>query len=524
MRRIFSLLCFCPVSDKEDTGKPKAEKKKNKKKWWKRSEKGMKAQSVSAEEPATTTICAEEQTVPTTGKAVALTITDGVHTHDGTEHKALFSDLTLSHTPSHPPSVFPSAPAPSEPGGRSEVKVVGWFSERYNSFIKFLEEHLSQNETKSDRLAHTLLGLQNFIKDIKREGCWMPNVTTHLLSCLVDLHSARDSGSSKQKTGLLKTLKKSISQNCRDFCGYEQQDAHEFLSAFLSQMKEEGFILSTIYGQHPYTCPIKANFEFDLLSTRTCLSCGARVSKTESYNSLCVDLVPGGSVQDSLALYFKVCEVECQCYVCFGQLASVEQKLQSLPRVLVLQLKRFSLNSRLKLVKLLDTLQISPLLSLQTQSKTNTCRSGMHRAASTRTLHEVSLHLDLLSPPCTSTPKLVLTHGDSQEPSPSKGDAVPVTAEKKLTSVECGAEDSVDQDSYTVNEPSGIYDYGLTSVLSHIGSSMCHGHYISNSADQNGNWLSYDDKMVKQTDLESVLSLRANCAYLLFYEHRGAGK
>ncbi|KAJ8380911.1 hypothetical protein SKAU_G00016890 [Synaphobranchus kaupii] len=64
----------------------------------------------------------------------------------------------------------------------------------------------------------------------------------------------------------------------------------------------------------------------------TVLGYGDKVSKTESYNCLSVDLVPEGSVRDSLALYFKVCEVECQCHWCYGQLASLEQKLQSLPR------------------------------------------------------------------------------------------------------------------------------------------------------------------------------------------------
>ncbi|XP_035290789.1 ubiquitin carboxyl-terminal hydrolase 37-like [Anguilla anguilla] len=244
----------------------------------------------------------------------------------------------------------------------------------------------------------SLFSLQIFSQDIRgEEGCWRSNLTA-LLKCLADLHSARASHS-RQKISLLKTLKQTIATNFSDFCGTEQQDAHEFLSVLLSQLKEEGVSLRTREGLHPYTCSIEANFEFDLLTTRTCLSCGEKVRRTESYNCLSVDLVPGGSVQDSLALYFKGYEVECRCQWCSGQLATVEPTLQSLPRVLVVQLKRFSFNSRGNLVKLHDRLHISPQLSLQVHSTANVRLPG--------------------------TAKPHLTHGDFCETYPSPGGAVP---------------------------------------------------------------------------------------------------
>ncbi|KAG5832323.1 hypothetical protein ANANG_G00289880 [Anguilla anguilla] len=379
----------------------------------------------------------------------------------------------------------------------AEVKATGWFGRLCYSLKKFVKERTGEDETQNKRLVYTVLGLpnlrnmcymnatlqslfslQDFMEDVRREE------SSRLMKCVAELHAARRCGSSNKKTDLLKTLKKSVSENCRDFCGHEQQDAHEFLNVLMSQMKEEGSILSTADGLHPYTCPVEANFEFDLLSCRTCLSCGETVHKMESYNSLSVDLVSGGSVEDSLALYFMDYEVECQCSVCFAQLAIVEQKLQSLPRVLVLQLKRFTFNSKLTLVKLQDTLEIPPVLSLQDHSDATA------------------------------------TYGDCHEPSSSKGDAVPTAAGKKQSSVKCGAEDRVEQYSCTVNQPAGRHEYRLTSVLSHIGASVRHGHYISECADRDGNWLLFDDETVKQTDLESVLCQRASCAYLLFYEYR----
>ncbi|KAG5831853.1 hypothetical protein ANANG_G00284350 [Anguilla anguilla] len=341
---------------------------------------------------------------------------------------------------------------------------------KFQSFKKFQAENISQADTQKSRIDHTVLGFPNigntcymnatlqslfslltFTQDIKREeSCWRPNLTTHLLKCLADLHSARASRSSELKICLLKTLKRSIASNFSDFWGDEQQDAHEFFSILLSQLKEEGVSLRTRMGLHSFTCAIEANFEFELLSTRKCLSCGTKVCNTESYNCLSVDLVPGGSVQDCLALYFKGYEVECRCQWCCGELASVEQTLQSVPRVLVVQLKRFSFNSRGHLVKLHDRLHISPQLSLQAHSRANVRLPGM--------------------------PKTHQTHGDCLDTSPSPGGAVCFT-----------------------------------------------GHYICESTDGNTNWLSFDDERVKQMDQRSVLRQRANSAYLLFYEYRGAG-
>ncbi|KAG5836259.1 hypothetical protein ANANG_G00252690 [Anguilla anguilla] len=160
-------------------------------------------------------------------------------------------------------------------------------------------EHFRQDETQSQRNTtdHTVLGFPNigntcymnatlqslfslriFTQDIRREeGCWRSHLTTHLLKCLADLQSAQASYSRKHKI----------------------RDAHEFLSVLLSQLKEEGVSLRTRVGLHPYTGSIEANCEFGLLSIRKCLSCGEKVCRTESYNCLSVDLVPGGSVQDN---------------------------------------------------------------------------------------------------------------------------------------------------------------------------------------------------------------------------------
>ncbi|KAJ8346900.1 hypothetical protein SKAU_G00283010 [Synaphobranchus kaupii] len=97
----------------------------------------------------------------------------------------------------------------------------------FHSSRKIQEEHISQDEIRRSRIDHTVLGfpnigntcymnatlqslfsLQIFIQDIRREeSCWRSNLSTHLLKCLADLHSARASCSRERKMSLLKTLK-----------------------------------------------------------------------------------------------------------------------------------------------------------------------------------------------------------------------------------------------------------------------------------------------------------------------------
>ncbi|KAJ8352212.1 hypothetical protein SKAU_G00236880 [Synaphobranchus kaupii] len=319
----------------------------------------------------------------------------------------------------------------------------------FHSSKKIQEERISQDEIRRST-SFKLLDGKSFFKFL--------SVLLHTDRCLADLHSARASCSRERKMSLLKNLKRTITANYSDFCGDQQQDAHEFLSVLLSQIKEEGVSMRTRVGLHPYTYTIESNFKFELLSTRTCLSCGDNVSKTESYNCLSVDLVHGGSVQDSLALYFK--------------------------------LKRFSLNSRGNLVKLHDRLHVSPQLCLQAHSGANVRKPGM--------------------------PKPHLTQGDCYDTSFSPEGDVPLTAEKK-SSVEGRSAGRIGQDSCAMN------DYRITSVLSHIGSNMQHGHYICESSQGNTTWLSFDDERVQQMDQQSALRQRSNSAYILFYEYRGAG-
>ncbi|XP_024002910.1 ubiquitin carboxyl-terminal hydrolase 37-like isoform X8 [Salvelinus sp. IW2-2015] len=106
----------------------------------------------------------------------------------------------------------------------------------------------------------------------------------------------------------------------------------------LCQLKEEGMILKTL-GVN-YSCPV-SQLEFQLVSVRTCTSCGCESSTREDYNHLSLDFSPERTLLSSLALTFKGEQVEFTCEGCKGLHALKVEQFHTLPLVLVLHLKRF---------------------------------------------------------------------------------------------------------------------------------------------------------------------------------------
>ncbi|XP_052362028.1 ubiquitin carboxyl-terminal hydrolase 37-like [Oncorhynchus keta] len=164
---------------------------------------------------------------------------------------------------------------------------------------------------------------------------------SNLLRSLSDVHRSGlpDSVANQaSKADLMWKVKYSLSGYDLKYLGDTQQDAHELLINMLCQLKEEGMILKTL-GMN-YTCPV-SQLEFQLVSVRTCTSCGRESSTREDYNHLSLDFSPERTLLNSLALTFKSEQVEFTCEGCKGLHASKVEQFHTLPLVLVLHLKRF---------------------------------------------------------------------------------------------------------------------------------------------------------------------------------------
>ncbi|XP_064182843.1 ubiquitin carboxyl-terminal hydrolase 37-like [Anguilla rostrata] len=230
------------------------------------------------------------------------------------------------------------------------------------------------NTCYMNAILQSLFSLQSFTNDLLKQGVlWRTAPANALLRRFIHLLAKKDTSTPEMKRELLRRVKSAISSTAERFSGYMQNDAHEFLSQCMDQMKDDVERINKSSkkeawegpqgawpGEQPdtsriYTCPVRANMEFEVQHTITCKGCGGVVTKQEQFNDLSIDLprsaktLPLLSIQDSLDLFFRMEEIEYSCENCDGKSATVMHKFSKLPRVLILHLKRYSYNAQLSL-------------------------------------------------------------------------------------------------------------------------------------------------------------------------------
>uniref|UniRef100_A0A9J8CMI1 Ubiquitin carboxyl-terminal hydrolase 37 n=1 Tax=Cyprinus carpio carpio TaxID=630221 RepID=A0A9J8CMI1_CYPCA len=249
----------------------------------------------------------------------------------------------------------------------------GWNKPRPSTLAQF--SNLG-NTCYMNAILQSLFSLPSFSNDLLKQGIpWKRVPVNALLRRFAHLLAKKDISPPDVKKDLLRRVKNAISSTAERFSGYMQNDAHEFLSQCLDQLKEDVEKINKSWKNEPsageepqsarlteevdtsriYTCPVTVNMEFEVQHTITCKSCGEVVTKREQFNDLSIDLprrkktLPLRSIQDSLDLFFRMEEIEYSCEKCSGKAATVSHKFSRLPRVLILHLKRYSYNSQLSL-------------------------------------------------------------------------------------------------------------------------------------------------------------------------------
>ncbi|XP_061091398.1 ubiquitin carboxyl-terminal hydrolase 37-like [Conger conger] len=228
------------------------------------------------------------------------------------------------------------------------------------------------NTCYMNAILQSLFSLQSFSNDLLKQGVPCRKIPANaLLRRFILLLLKKDTSTPEMKRDLLRRVKSAISSTAERFSGYMQNDAHEFLSQCLDQLKDDVEKMNKSLkqdawegsrgvrpGEQPdasriYTCPVVANMDFEVQHTITCKGCGGVVTKREQFNDLSIDLprsaktLPLRSLQDSLDLFFRMEEIEYSCEKCDGKSATVTHKFSKLPRVLILHLKRYSYNAQL---------------------------------------------------------------------------------------------------------------------------------------------------------------------------------
>ncbi|XP_062960295.1 ubiquitin carboxyl-terminal hydrolase 37 isoform X3 [Cynocephalus volans] len=251
------------------------------------------------------------------------------------------------------------------------------------------------NTCYMNAILQSLFSLQSFANDLLKQGIpWKKIPLNALIRRFAHLLVKKDICNSETKKDLLKKVKNAISATAERFSGYMQNDAHEFLSQCLDQLKEDMEKLNKTWKTEPvpgeenlpdisatkvYTCPVSANLEFEVQHSIICKACGEIIPKREQFNDLSIDLprrkkpLPPRSIQDSLDLFFRAEELEYSCEKCGGKCALVRHKFNRLPRILILHLKRYSFNVALSLNNKIGQQVIIPrYLSLSSHCTENT--------------------------------------------------------------------------------------------------------------------------------------------------------
>lgn len=237
------------------------------------------------------------------------------------------------------------------------------------------------NTCYMNAILQSLFSLPSFSNDMLKQSIpWKKVPINALLRRFAHLMAKKDVGCSETKKDLLRKVKSAISSTAERFSGNMQNDAHEFLSQCLDQLKDDVENINRSWSSEAssstapssavsensspgdeadlsrvYTCPVAVNMEFEVHHTITCKCCGEVVTKREVFNDLSIDLprrkktLPLRSIQDSLDLFFRMEEIEYSCDKCNSKAATVTHKFSKLPRVLILHLKRYSFNAQLSL-------------------------------------------------------------------------------------------------------------------------------------------------------------------------------
>eukprot|EP00158_Paraphelidium_tribonemae_P005590 Partr_v1_DN27419_c0_g1_i6_m71729 putative ubiquitin carboxyl-terminal hydrolase len=270
-----------------------------------------------------------------------------------------------------------------------------------------------------------------------------------------------------------------------------QEDADEFLRILLDRLQDEYNENIENSADNTYN-PIADTFEFKIERKVECVECKNTCSNVSVYRDVAVFLgrtnkiIGIDSTASLISSFFSKSKVAYACEKCPGTAAIISQTMASAPKVLIMQLKRFDMDSNTyQTIKRKDAVDLRQQISLEQFSDTK-LKERMNVYAQSKS---------------------------------KAGNAKPAPA-FEVIDLTMSDDDELDETPAPPPPDKGISSrYNLRCSISHMGESPVAGHYICDVYDEElKQWKCYNDETMKIIgDHHEFQQRRKTTAYLLFY-------
>lgn len=330
-----------------------------------------------------------------------------------------------------------------------------------------LENPITSNRCWMNVTLQTLFSMDNFMQSMIKAFQDVNAEDNSLISTILTLHYARSLGHQECVYEQARKLSEVLGKLNSDYILNDQQDPSEFI-LWLFNVFEPAL---EKYGPSWASGLITENFRFEMEERTCCEGCMNYVVKISSFLILMLDIYIGTSkvrnIQEALAAYTSTKNIKRTCSLCREENSMVKTAFKSVPRYLIINLKRYSV------------------------------KEGEVIRDETPVTHSHNLCLEKYSVPNST---------------------INCSQDTRSVAVASPSKYNIGRKSLRVARG----DYKLIAIIHHSGFSVSSGHYVCDVYHASTKkWYSYNDKMVKEI-CEATLSTtkRQKTGYIYVYQNK----